>query len=124
MWDMLGGGFPLDPIHIEIRSMGVAPPRPPHMEASRMEVLQGLWEQAGLESVETREITVHRTFADFDDFWTTNLKSPALGPVVAAMPTADVQTLKSRVKAELVTDVDGTVTCAARVHAVRGYLPR
>src|SRR5512139_1347115 len=98
MWDMLGGGFPLDPIHIEIRSMGLAPPRPPQMDASRMEALQGLWKGAGLEAVETREITVHRTFTNFDDFWTTNLKSPALGPVVAAMASEDVETLKNWVK--------------------------
>ena len=76
MWDMLGGGFPLDPILVEMRAMGLTPPRPPRMEASRMEALRDLWTGAGLEAVETREITVHRTFADFDDFWMTKLKFP------------------------------------------------
>lgn len=124
MWDMLGGGFPLDPIHDEIRSMGLKPPRPPQMDASRMEALQGLWKGAGLEAVESREITVHRTFADFDDFWTTNLKSPALGPVVAAMASSDLETLKSRVRARMPANTEGRITCGARAHAIKGHRPK
>jgi len=54
IWDMVGGGFPLDPILEEMCAMGLAPPRPPRVDASRMEVLRGLWTAAGLEAVETR----------------------------------------------------------------------
>ena len=43
MWDMLGGGFPLNPIILEIQAMGIVPPRPPRMDASRMEALRDLW---------------------------------------------------------------------------------
>jgi SAM-dependent methyltransferase len=95
MWDMLGGGFPLDPVYDEIRAMGIDALRPPRMEASRMDALRDLWIGAGLEDVQTREITVRRSFADFDDFWTTNLKSPVLAPTIAAMQPGDVDTLKS-----------------------------
>src|SRR5215207_3512137 len=42
MWDMLGGGFPLDPILVEMHTMGLTPPRPPRMEASQMEMLHDL----------------------------------------------------------------------------------
>jgi len=124
MWDMLGGGFPLDPILVEMRAMGLAPPRPPRMEASRMEALRGLWTGAGLQAVETREITVQRTFTDFDDFWTTKLKSPSIGPVVAAMAAGDVETLKSRVRAALPADAEGRITYGARAHAIKGHLPK
>lgn len=124
MWDMLGGGFPLDLVHGEMRAMGIAVPRPPQMDASRMEALQGLWVDAGLEAIETREITVHRTFSNFDDFWTTNLKSPALAPVFAALPTPDRETLRNRVSASLAADAEGKITCAARAHAVKGYRPK
>jgi ubiquinone/menaquinone biosynthesis C-methylase UbiE len=120
MWDMLGGGFPLDPILGEVRAMGLAVPRPPQMEASRKEALRRLWTDAGLEGVQMREITVHRTFATFDDFWTINLKSPALGPVVAAMASADRQTLRSRVRTKLAVQADGSIVGAARAHAVKG----
>jgi SAM-dependent methyltransferase len=47
MWDMLGGGFPLDPVHVEMRAMGLAPPRPSRMDASTMPAMQALWIGAG-----------------------------------------------------------------------------
>jgi ubiquinone/menaquinone biosynthesis C-methylase UbiE len=124
MWDMLGGGFPLDPVLVEMRAMGLAPPRPPQMQASRLEALRGLWTEAGLEAVETREITVQRTFTDFDDFWMTKLKFPAVVPVVAGMAAADVVTLKSRVRSALPADAEGRITYGARAHAIKGHLPK
>jgi hypothetical protein len=85
---------------VEMRAIGPAPPRPPQVGASRKETLRGLWTGACLEAVETREISVARTFADFGDFWMTNVKSPTLGPMLAAMASGDVQTpghMRSRV---------------------------
>jgi ubiquinone/menaquinone biosynthesis C-methylase UbiE len=124
MWDMLGGGNPLDPIMLELQAMGIEPLRPPRMDASRMEALRDLWIGAGLEDVQTHEIAVHRTFADFDDFWTSHLKSPVLGPLVAAMQSRDVDTLRSRVRARLPAGANGQMTSGARAHAVRGRRPR
>src|SRR6478735_7503932 len=116
MWDMLGGGFPSDPIYSEIQAMEIVPTRPPRMDASRMESLRDLWIGAGLEDLQTREITVHRTFTNFDDFWTTSLKSPALRPTVAAMKSGEVETLISRLRARLRADADGRITVGARAH--------
>jgi hypothetical protein len=59
---------------------------------------------AGLEAVDTREITAHRTFVDFDDFWRTNLKSPSIGSIVTAMAFEDLETLRIRVRARLSAD--------------------
>ena len=84
-WDMLGGGFPGEPFQAEMRAMGLQPPLPPSVGASRIEALQALWTNAGLDAVETREITVSRTFADFDDLWATGLLGGSIGPTVAAM---------------------------------------
>lgn len=124
MWDMLGGGFPLDLIHTEAKAMGLTPPRPPQMGASRMDALRDLWTNAGLADVETREITVHRTYSDFSDFWAINLKSPAIGPVVAAMTTDDTEALKRRVRARLTADPQGRITHSSRAHAIKGYRPK
>jgi ubiquinone/menaquinone biosynthesis C-methylase UbiE len=120
MWDMLGGGFPLDPILDEMRAMGLAPPRPPRMEASRMDAMRELWTGAGLDDVETREIVVRRTFADFDDFWTTNGKSPSIAAVIAGMAAGEVETLKAKVRAHTPEDASGNITYGARAHAVKG----
>src|SRR5262249_50568700 len=51
--------------HAEIRALGVAPLRPPRSEVSAMEALRDLWRGANLDAVETTEIAVQRTLADF-----------------------------------------------------------
>jgi ubiquinone/menaquinone biosynthesis C-methylase UbiE len=124
MWDMLGGGSPIDPILVEIRAMGLTHPSAPQLEASGMQALRDLWTGAGLETVETREITVHRTFADFDDFWMTEIKSPAVAPVVATMTPGDAEKLKGRVRARLPADTEGRIIYGARAHAIKGHRPK
>jgi SAM-dependent methyltransferase len=123
-WDMLGGGFPLEPIQAEMRAMGLKPVLPPSVGASRMEALRNLWTGAGLDAVETREITVHRTFADFDDFWTTSLLGASIRPMIAAMASGDVELLKTRVHARLPADAAGRITYSARANAVKGRVPK
>lgn len=123
IWDMLGGGFPLDPILVEMREMGFAPPRPPRLESSRIEAMRDLWTGAGLKSVETREITVRRTFADFEEFWAIKMTAPSLGPTVAQMPGERVEALKDRVRAGLPADAEGRITYEARAHAIKGRVP-
>jgi ubiquinone/menaquinone biosynthesis C-methylase UbiE len=119
-WDIVGGGFPMEPFQAELRAMGHAPPLPPSYEASRIDVMRDLWTGSGLEAVETREITVQRTFADFEDFWTTCLLSPAIRPTVAAMTSGDVELLKPRVRARVPADGAGRVTLSGRANAVKG----
>jgi ubiquinone/menaquinone biosynthesis C-methylase UbiE len=123
VWDMLGGGVPLEPIQVEMRAMGVTPLLPPRSDASRMEALRGLWTGAGLDAVETREITVQRTFADFDDFWTTTLLGSSVGPTIAAMAPGDIELLKTRVRSRLPADAAGRITYGARANAVKGRVP-
>jgi SAM-dependent methyltransferase len=119
-WDLHGGGFPYAPLQEELRGMGVAVPMPPSPDASRIDVLQGLWNEAGLQTVETREITVHRTFADFDDYWTTILLAPSVGPKLKAMAPDDLARLNARMRERLPVDAAGRITCSARANAVRG----
>ena len=71
-------------------------------------------DSCGLEAVETCEIPVTRSFADFDAFWMTNVKSPMLGPTLDAMGSEDVETLKSRLRARLPADSRGQITYGAR----------
>ena len=123
MWDMLGGGFPPGPILAEMRAMGITPAGPPQLAASRMEALRDLWTGAGLEAVETREITVERTFADFDDFWTTNLNSPSIKATLATMAAGEADKLKERVRARLPADASGRIVRSGRANAVKGRLP-
>jgi ubiquinone/menaquinone biosynthesis C-methylase UbiE len=122
-WDVLGGGFPLEPIQVELRALGVTPLLPPSAGASRMAALRGLWTDAGLDAVETREITVQRTFTDFEDFWTTSILGSSMRPTLAAMAPGDIALLKARVRARLPADAAGGVTYGARANAIKGRVP-
>jgi SAM-dependent methyltransferase len=122
-WDMMGGGFPYEPLLAEMRAMGVAVPVPPSPGASRLTAMMDLWTGANLDAVETREITVQRTFADFDDYWTTILGAPSVGPKLAVMAAQDIAVLKARMRARLPTDAAGRITYSARANAVKGRVP-
>ena len=122
-WDILGGGFPLAAMQAEMRELGVTPTLPPSVGVSRMDALHNLWTGAGIEAVETREITVERTFSGFDDLWTTSLLGASVGPKVKAMPAADAALLKERLRARLPADAAGRITHTARANAVKGRVP-
>src|SRR5688572_20614728 len=106
-WDMVGGAFPYAALLEELRDLGVDVPVPPSNDASRLEVMRDLWTGAGLDAIDTREITVHRTFADFDDYWTTIHGSPSASSRLAAMTSEHRALLESRLRARLPADAAG-----------------
>jgi SAM-dependent methyltransferase len=122
-WDMEGGGFPYEASQAEMRGLGVAVPTPPSPGASRIDAMRDLWTGAGLDSVETREIDVQRTFDDFDDYWATILGGPSVGPQLAAMASEDLALLRARMRARLPADAAGRITYGARANAVKGRVP-
>lgn len=122
-WDIVGGGFPLEPVRAEMRAMGLQPANPPSVGAAALDALQELWTGAGLRDVATREISVQRTFADFDDYWATSLLSASLGSAIAAMPASDRERLKAGVRARLPADTAGSIIYGARANAVKGRVP-
>lgn len=119
-WDMEGGGFPYQALQDEMRGLGAAVPMPPNPGASRLDALRDLWAGAGLDSVETLEINVRRTFADFDYYWTTVLGGPSVGPGLAAMAPDDLALLRARMRERLPADDSGRITYSARANAVKG----
>jgi SAM-dependent methyltransferase len=122
-WDMPGGGFPYAVVRQELWDMGVKLATEPNPDASRSEVLRALWTSAGLEAVETREISVRRTFADFEDYWTTVLGGPAFSAVMKTMAPADIDRLKACVRARIPAGADGRIDLGARANAVKGRVP-
>ncbi len=123
VWDFTAGGGPTDPITAELRAMGVALAKHPSIDASRMASLRRLWTDARLQSVETREIAIERSFADFDDCWTSLSLTPNVAPTITAMSPADAARLKARVQARVVGDATGRIVCDARANAVKGRVP-
>jgi ubiquinone/menaquinone biosynthesis C-methylase UbiE len=122
-WDMENGGFPNEPILAEMRAMGLSPMRPPSAAASRMENLRALWTGAGLDRIETREITVQRTFTDFDDFWGAALLGASIKATVATMTPEQLEHLKESVRTQLGVGHGKPVTLGARANAIKGRVP-
>ena len=119
-WDMLGGGFPQEPVFNELRAMGHEPSGPPSAHASQQPVMEQLWKDSGLRDVETRVIRVERTFDDFDDLWTSMLPSPSVKVSMAKMSPAEAQELKERCRRVFPAAADGSITYPAWANAVKG----
>jgi SAM-dependent methyltransferase len=122
-WDVLGGGFPFDPIWEATRAAGITPLLPPRPGVAKVESLRALWTAAGLQAVETREIVVERTFASFEDYRATSTITGGVRAPLDAMTADERANLKARVRAHLSTDSIGRVTRRARANAVKGRVP-
>ena len=119
-WDMPGGGFPYRTLFAELRDQGVYVPSAPSPDASGMDAMRALWTDAGVEALETRVITVERTFADFDDYWTTVLGSASVARILAAMTLEQLTPIKARMKEILPAAADGRITYSATANAIAG----
>ena len=119
----IAGKGPPAPFAVELAAFGATVARPPSADAARMEVLRALWRDAGLEAVESREIEVRRTFADFDDLWSSSMGISQIEDAVATLAASDVQLLKARLRTRLPADAQGQITYAARVNAIKGCVP-
>ena len=122
-WDMDGGGFPYELVRASMRDLGLAVPTPPSADVSPLAALADLWRTAGLEAIETRAITVQRTYADFDDYWQSVLGGPSVGGKLAATPPETLARLKSLLVERLPADASGRIQCSAQANAVKGRVP-
>jgi len=123
-WDVLEpGGFPLGPMQEELRAMGRKPMMPPRADVSRMETLRALWADAGLTDVATREITIARTFEDFEDFWASVQIAVSMAQAIREMSPEENARLKDRLRARLPADASGRITYTSRANAVTGRVP-
>ena len=121
-WDMPGGGFPLADIGAEMLKLGVPPRQPPSVAASTVEASTSLWQEAGLQQVQTCQITVQRRFASFDDYWSSAAPSNTLRPMFEVMQADRRELLKTNVRRRLQAG-GGPLTVSARANAVSGIKP-
>ena len=124
MWDILGGGFTMEPIRQALDEMGVPTPLPA-AEVVRMDDMRDLWEKAGFDDVASRRIDISVTYDDFDDFWDANTGTGATNTITKAIGTlspAEVEKLKERLRAILPTDPEGHISYGAYANAVKGRI--
>ena len=119
-WDMEGGGFPYAALQAEIAALGIVMPSAPSVEASRLDVMQALWQDAGLMEVETTVITVQREFASFEEYWEIVQGGPSVKAGRAGITPEISEKLKIRMREILIPDNTGKITVTATANAVQG----
>ncbi|HAX04408.1 MAG TPA: SAM-dependent methyltransferase [Acidimicrobiaceae bacterium] len=120
VWDVLEGGLPVEAISAQLRKLEIPYPKPPSAEVSRMDRLKETWINAGLSDVETKQISVHRTFDNFQQFWDITTLSPSIGPVLTKSQTGIKDQVKLMTQEALEVDDDEQVTITGFANAVKG----
>jgi ubiquinone/menaquinone biosynthesis C-methylase UbiE len=123
MWDVLGGGFTMEPLRKALDEINIPTPIP-GAEVVRIENLDRLWNEAELDEIATRRIDITVTYSDFDDFWTANTGiANSVSNAIAKLSPADVGKLKNRLRDMLPTDSEGRISYGACANAVKGRVP-
>lgn len=122
-WDILNGGFPLDAIQAEMRELGHPVRLPPSPEASQVPQMTALWQGHGLVDIQTRQISVQRRYADFDDYWRVALLGSSIGPSIKALAPEDHDRLKSGVARRMPAPDGEGIVLSARANAIQGCVP-
>src|SRR5262245_11242061 len=120
MWDIPGGGTPVDPIYVEMESMGMTSVRPSNPTVSRRETMRELWRKAGLDSVETRVIRIPVLYSDFTDFWDSN--AAPIGPqgkLIDGMSARAREEFRARLRRRLPVTLDGRIIYESFVNTVK-----
>jgi ubiquinone/menaquinone biosynthesis C-methylase UbiE len=124
MWDFPSGGFPLHPMIKALKDLGIAPSAGSNPEASGMEAMRAIWEQAGLQTIDSRIIHVPIAYADFDDFWESNsVPLGTYGKTIAELSPSARDAVKARLRRDLPTDANGRIAYEAFANAVKGRAP-
>ena len=125
MWDVSGGGTPVDAIYVELENMGMTSVRPSNPAISRREAMQELWEKAGLDAIETRTIRIPVSYSSFDDFWDSN--TVPIGPqgkLIDGMTASAREELRARLRNRLPIASDGCIAYESFANAVKGRVPK
>jgi ubiquinone/menaquinone biosynthesis C-methylase UbiE len=116
VWDLPGGGFPADPIWVELVAAGRPVPQPPSATISNMDELKALW-SSSLDQAETKVIEVERRFSGFDDYWEACTGSASIKGVVNALSAEQLTQVKARVRERIAAKGN---RFTARANAAKG----
>ena len=123
MWDLPGGGLPVEPMYRALKSLGVAV-SVPGTEVSRRDNMRAVWEKAGLQSIDSRVIRIPIGYTDFNDFWQSySVPEGPAGMAIRKMLPSQIEELKAALREELPTGPDGHIAYEAFANAVRGRAP-
>ena len=122
VWDIPGGGLSHEWLQREFRKREIDYPLPPSSDVSSMHQLQKLWTQAGIRSLECKQIKVSRSFKNFEEFWDINASVQAVTTVLDELSPQTVAEIRSNVERELDYDSNGSVVVHGHANAIKGIV--
>jgi len=124
VWDFAEELSPSGPLRRAMRRFGAQVPPIPGTAESRLEALKALFEDAGLEKIQTKVVEVCLAYEDFEDFW--RAQTPGYAPttkIIASMSEGDRTRLKRAVREQLPAAPGGVIEYFARANAVKARVP-
>lgn len=124
VWDFTEELSPSGPLRRAMRRFGAQVPPIPGTADSRLDAIQALFAQAGLERIETRIIDVCLAYEDFEDFW--KAQTPTYAPttgIIASLSEGNRTRLKRAVREQLPAAPEGAIEYFARANAVKARAP-
>ena len=124
VWDFSDELSPSGPLRRAMRRFGLPVPAIPGTAESRIDALVTLFEQTGLERVETRTIEVCLAYSNFEDFW--HAQTPSYAPttkIIASMTESERTRLVRAVRSEVPPGPGGTIEYFARANAIKARAP-
>jgi len=124
MWDIPGGGLPVNPIYMGLMAIGAGDLRPVLAPQSNRDNMQKYWEQAGMKDVVTDVVRIQVAYDDFEDFWKScNVPIGPSGNAIANLTPAKRDELREHLREKLKPAADGRIVYEAFCNAVKGRAP-
>jgi ubiquinone/menaquinone biosynthesis C-methylase UbiE len=124
MWDIPGGGLPVNPVYMGLMAIGAGDRRPVLAPQSNRDAMEHYWKQAGMKNVSTDVVRIQVAYDDFDDFWKScNVPVGPSGNAVANLTPAKRQELREHLREKLKPAPNGRIVYEAFCNAVKGTAP-
>jgi ubiquinone/menaquinone biosynthesis C-methylase UbiE len=119
VWDFAAGRAPNSAIALGLSRMGTRVPPIPGTDGSTLESLRSSFETAGYQDVAVTSFEVAMEFADFDEFWQSQMPSfSPLTKIIGSLPPTERRGLKALVRRQ-VLGRGGAISHSARANAVK-----
>jgi SAM-dependent methyltransferase len=124
MWDIPGGGLPVNPIYVGLQALGHGDLRPAGAPHSNRDAMHRVWSEAGLTAIDTAVIRIEVAYSGFDDFWQScNVPVGPSGNAVANLTPLKRDELREYLRRNLPAAADGRIAYEAFANAVKGHVP-